>query len=63
MHHDIASMPEANTPKAMFRKRLLNEEARIFEHDAGIYNLAYILSKEEPEAVGNSEYRSIQKKI
>ena len=40
MHHDIASMPEANTPKAMFRKRLLNEEARIFEHDAGIYNLA-----------------------
>ena len=62
MHHDITSMPEASTPKAMFRKRLLNEEARIFEHDAGIYNLAYILSKEEPEAVGNSEYRTIHEK-
>ena len=59
MHHDTSTMPETNTPKVMFRKRLLNDAARIFEQDAGIYNLAYILSKEEPEAIGNTDYRAL----
>ena len=59
MRHDISSIPDDLTPKATFRKRLLNEAARIYEHDVGFYNLAYILSKEEPTAIGNSEYRLI----
>lgn len=63
MKHDITDMPEELTPKAMFKKRLLNEETRIYEQSTGFYNLAYILSKEEPIARGNSEYRLIHENI
>ena len=56
MHHDVTLMPEELTPKVMFRKRLLNEEVRIYDQDSGFYNLAYILSKEEPTAQGNSDF-------
>lgn len=62
MHHDISVMPEDYTPKVTFRKRLLNEETRVLEDDSGIYSLAYILSKEEPDAIGNPEYRAIHER-
>lgn len=57
MKHDVSVLPEQNTPRVTFRKRLLNDSVATNDRTDNFHTLSSVLDKEEPLAPGNREFR------